>query len=739
MKPTLCAIRAISLNTGASYDAAKRRQTCVLCVQLLKTTILLSIPYISLTGVYLDRPSWETTDSYPIPERDQQESNSGLISITGGSKRASFKSKGNMTLVRKTAMAAFLKENSTSSKKPKYLEKLSRLSSVDSESEHSWRSNSSVGDWDTTTELSTISTEDPRRSRTSFSATSFTGTYSDEQDPSDAPTARAQGVHDFVIPAAPMFLPCQTGVPHPYDAFTPPPFVSIGKSIDPFRTFCHPPVSLEELKFHAVRYFGTRALGRYWIPTALAYTHTFLGTLCITAAYHDTIYERSLDSMQTLALHQEVYHLVSSNMLDLDARVADHNIMAVIQLIISDAIRRDNKSVLNMHEDGIEMMIKQRGGLQKLGVNGRLAATVSWVSLAIAVMDEISPRVPYTEYCVANSTRQYRSTATIPESPIYNPRSKWETIARSKRCTPEAQGLLEDIRTMIDFWLEESNDGPPQQSPQTMLTLYEKITSLSEYPSIHKIRKARILTQHDYKYEAIRIATIIQAEAIMQKVPLSDALPYAMETQVAPESYNTSTTSVPTYDRSPDIVAYEGVTLSSFQTPARSPAISYSHSVNKSVLPSKPSLDVPGPSGSSDFSVERSSVSSVKPPLPIYVDSKSASAPAPSNPDTLLKHLRATIESSNISACWSDMAGVLLWISLVVGAASRKSESKILKKYFCALAMRVSIMLCFEHPEAINSTMLRMCEVIKALDVKKQGSLSSNEGTDKKARTGEVQ
>jgi hypothetical protein len=692
--------------------------------------------------VYLDRPSWETTDSYPIPERDQQESDSGLIFITGGSKRTSFKSKGNMTLVRKKAMAAFLKENSTSKKKPKYLEKLSKLSSVDSESENSWRSNSSVGDWDTTTDLSTVSTEDPRRTTTGFSATSFTGTYSDDQDPSNTPTASAQGVHNFVIPAAPMFLPCQTGVPQPYDAFTPPPLVSIGKSMDPFRTMfqqSHPSVSVEELKFHGARYFGTRALGRYWIPTVLSYPHTFLGTLCVTSAYHDTIHERSLDSVQTIALCQEVIHLVGCNMLEPDARVSDHNIMAIIQLIISDVIRRESKSVLDWHENGMEMMIKQRGGLQKLGVNGHLAATVSWVSLAIAIMDEISPRTLYTEYCVANPTRQYRSTATIPESPIYNPRSKWETIPRSKRCTPEALGLLEDIRTMIDFWLEESNDDRPQRSPQTMLTLYKKITSLSEYPSIYEITKTRILTQHDYKYEAIRIAAIIQAKAIMKKVPLSDALTYAMETQVAPESYSTSTISVPTYDRSADIVAYEAVTLSSFQTPARSPAISHSHSVNKSVLPSKPSLDVPGPSKSSDFSVEKSSVSSVKPPLSDYVYFPSPPASAPSNSDTLLKHLRATIESSNISVCWSDMAGVLLWISLVVGAASRKSESKILKKYFCALAMRVSIMLCFEHPEAINSTMLRMSEVIKALDVKKQGSLSNNAGKDKKGRTVEVQ
>jgi hypothetical protein len=79
------------------------------------------------------------------------------------------------------------------------------------------------------------------------------------------------------------------------------------------------------------------------------------------------------------------------------------------------------------------------------------------------------------------------------------------------------------------------------------------------------------------------------------------------------------------------------------------------------------------------------------------------------------------------------MAGVLLWIGLVVGAASKESESKIHKKYFSALTMRAGVMLCFEHPEAINSTMVRMTEVVETLSA---GTSSANneEGKGKKRR-----
>jgi hypothetical protein len=43
------------------------------------------------------------------------------------------------------------------------------------------------------------------------------------------------------------------------------------------------------------------------------------------------------------------------------------------------------------------------------------------------------------------------------------------------------------------------------------------------------------------------------------------------------------------------------------------------------------------------------------------------------------------------------------------------------------------VMLCFEHPEAINSTMVRMSEVVEALGAE-TGSTSNDESKGKKRR-----
>jgi len=61
------------------------------------------------------------------------------------------------------------------------------------------------------------------------------------------------------------------------------------------------------------------------------------------------------------------------------------------------------------------------------------------------------------------------------------------------------------------------------------------------------------------------------------------------------------------------------------------------------------------------------------------------------------------------------MAGVLLWIGLTASTASSKSKDRNLRRYFSALTVRVSLLLCFEHPGALHATLLRMEAINKAL------------------------
>jgi hypothetical protein len=461
-------------------------------------------------------------------------------------------------------------------------------------------------------------------------------------------------------------------------------------------------VNVEALKYKCAKYFGTEGLGKYWIPECLKHPHTFLSTLYMAAAYDDVVYSREVESLETAALRQDVIHFVGGYLTNQEQSVADHNIIAVSQLILGGVISR-TEADLRYHQAGIATMIKQRGGLDNLGVNGELASAVSWANLATAVLREAEPTQMYVEYCKRKEMKDYPTTAVIPESPLYQPHRKYVTIERSAQCNVDAKKLLEDVRTMIEDFV-----GPKSSSRKGTPKFIAHCERITRYPSARQLRGNDLLREEDQKYDAIRIAAKIQARAIIDQVPLSEAFETVQSSETQPAMYSSWRAS-----QSNDSVS------STFEAQHVIPLTDYSESPTfGSYIDSLPKQEyrVPATHRPSDSSTqsERPSPSSLQSSSFEIAPRRQASASFSCRP-SILERLRETLDKTNLSECWSDMAGVLLWIGLVMGAASNKCEDKMLRRYFSATTIRVCVMLCFEHPEAIHSTMLKMTSIVEAL------------------------
>lgn len=556
------------------------------------------------------------------------------------------------------------------------------------------------------------------------------------------------GPQEMVLDAAPVVTPMRTHIILEYDAEKTPLFSSLGKGVDPFKTMfqsSYPRVSVENLKFLCARFFGTRAMGRRWIPTVLSAPHTFLSTLCVASAHYDAILERTVESVETISLRTEIIHLVQQNVVHPDAhcKVDDLNLAALIQLIASEVVGR-KELALDIHEVGLETMISMRGGLNQLGVSGCLASTISWILLESAILRESRPRSIYSDYCRANSTKEYHITVAIPESPIYHPRRQFETLKRSKCCKEGTLELLKEVRAMIEHFLNQTKSA--RRNTEILLTHYKNIT---EYPPVSAFRGPGNLGFDDYKYEAVRITAILQATAIIRRIPLSEALCYAAVTvsAKAPPPYTFSAASqveeAPTSPLSPmnlrndatvnpamDLMNANNLTI----VPPSSECIDASRSSTSSMPASYPSMSsttsYPSVSSVATSHASSGSISTSWPFMPLVPSRSGVSSayspfynpffdfPAENKNDVttdFLTNLKQVICDSNMSDCWQNMGGVFMWIGLTVGAASRNHRNNVLKNWCSALAMRASVILCFEHPEAIHATMLKMGEVIEAL------------------------
>lgn len=654
------------------------------------------------------------------------------------------KSKDKMTIVRKAAMRSYLEQEKD--KKPRAI----RLTTEDSNALRSGFGSQDVAFANTAGQAqldkTRKSSSSSKKSRPAIRPPQRS--HSQHTSSPDIPRATPQRPQERVLDAAPVVIPMRTHIVLDYDAEKTPLFSSLGKGVDPFRTMfqsSYPRVSVENLKFLCARFFGTRAMGRRWIPTVLSAPHTFLSTLCVASAHYDAILERQVESVETISLRTEIIHLVSQNVVHPDARnkVDDFNLTALIQLIASEVIGR-TELALDIHEKGLETMVNMRGGLSQLGVSGCLASTISWILLESAILRENRPRSVFADYCTANSTKIYPTNVAIPESPIYHPRRQFETLKTSGCCKETTLELLTEIRMMTESFLKQTKSA--RRNSENLLNHYRNIM---RYPPISEFRETEVLGPDDYKYEAVRITAILQATAIIRRIPLSEALRYAAITvsRTASLPYTFPTAShfdeAPTSPLSPTNLCRDSISDPAMDpmyasSIAAAPPISEYLDASRSSISSMPvswssiSSTTSYPSVSSVVTSHPStgSISTSWPFVPL-IPSRSGvpSAYSPcdnpffeftaahtTDPTTdLLTDLKKVICDSNMSDCWQNMGGVLVWIGLTIGAASRKHGNNVLKKWFSALAMRASVILCFEHPEAIHATMLKMGEVIEAL------------------------
>ncbi|KAF2276050.1 uncharacterized protein EI97DRAFT_433461 [Westerdykella ornata] len=747
-----------------------------------------------------------TPPSTTTNERKKKADNGGALLFITGTKPADFKARGVMTQVRKQAMDSYLKKE----KRPRKNNPRSGKQSEDDDSQGSTRG--SVGSEEPDVVDAVLASSDAlsvyqgdRKRKPTSSIPSPASSGHGRTTPDSTRIPRIPPVLDMVLSSAPIVQPMRAGIPLPYMQTSPRPFQSIGKPFDPFRTMFqshHPFVSVEELKWHCSRFFGTRAMGLYWIPTLVKSPHAFLSTLCIASTHYDAVHNAQIESLQTTALRQEVIHLIHQNILNPETKVDDYNIIALTQLIASEIIARED-ATLGFHEAGIEAMVRTRGGLNKLGVNGRLAHTLSWVSIESAILREAKPKTMYTDFLTSyhssSQTKSYPPTATLPESPLYVPRGEFTTLERSTRCSARTLDLLKDIRMMLDLFLHETKRS--RQNAQSLRNIYKRITM--QYPTAAMLAKTNVMTAREWTYESLRVAAVVLATAIVRRCPLSEALglvagsegTMAEEGEASKSGPSTSPTTTMKTALRHDSPVTTFSTLPSYTSTAAPPSSfasqpqqnTYTHPSIASTI-STSSSHTSSSSPSTINTATSTTSTSIPPPFPstsiptpshpfFPTTTSPAPPPPPSQPTTHLLALRAALENSNLSDCWGDMAGVLLWISLVMGAAtaapcrrgtslstslstststnaaatasssasSSSSHShptsstttallaqtpsispriptardtkipKDLRKWFAALVMRCSITLCFEHPVGVAGTVGRMGEVVEML------------------------
>ncbi|KEQ73875.1 hypothetical protein M436DRAFT_81298 [Aureobasidium namibiae CBS 147.97] len=427
----------------------------------------------------------------------------------------------------------------------------------------------------------------------------------------------------------------------PYTSLNPP-LAGIGAKLDVFNAtpkFVGENIDVTMLKHNCTTYFASQAMCKRWVPMLFAGRAAFLSTLCISSAYLDMmkmdfkshrLTANSIESVRTLTVREQTVQLISERLSDPETCCSDANIVSVVHLVFGEMIVACDQA-LQWHQDGLHTMVEYRGGLEKLGGNGLLAAMVTIQTFQVSVMREGRPRQQYLDYARYISEPAARDrVSAVPESPLYYPTGLHHTLARTQRCDEETLDLINMIRdlTQAVMDLEDVLDADAPSTtfgPKTERRVYTELEVQALQRKKQKAVDQIVLldARDDSVYEAIRLCALLYATAIHCNMPFS-------------------------------------TTAHSF-------------------------------------------------------------------PGQIVIQIRDHLLRTDLSNCWDSMVGVLYWCTTITGAACNNADDNDIdvlatKKWMVALAIRSSILLIFQHTDAMVRMLRTILVVQKSLRAQEEES-----------------
>ncbi|OJD37597.1 uncharacterized protein BKCO1_600041 [Diplodia corticola] len=459
----------------------------------------------------------------------------------------------------------------------------------------------------------------------------------------------------------------------PFAAFAPPAPSNPFSPHDPFLALPQPSsnIDMPAVKYYCHLYFGTRGMARAWLPQMIQSRESFLSTLAIATSHQDAMAGKPAPTTLTTMVQTEVAHLLHEAFNERWYRIKDTTIMTVVQLLCSELVN-SGPARLVAHERGLRQLVLERGGLDRLGLQGELAGVATAMVYSSAIFREGQPDPLFAEYAASvRSASVYRdpdgdvrqtttpAVVVVPESPLFCPRTRFATLERSRRCDARTLELVGKMKELVDLAeasaLEQGNSngsGSGSGGDSWATEAWSKERGILDYlrtlppaeslplpPTTDVERQAR------WRYEACRLAALLHAESLVDRRPLS-SLPA--------EAVSKSTTT-PASERST------------------------------------------GEPPEAAVSLER-----------------------------LIEAVRRS--DCGFAECWGDMTGLLYWITLVGGAAARggggggggggnddddyddddDAAMRRQRRWLTALNVRCAIVLAFEHQSAVVVSLRRM-------------------------------
>lgn len=124
-------------------------------------------------------------------------------------------------------------------------------------------------------------------------------------------------------------------------------------------------------------------LRRRWFPLAMEEPSTMYAVLLMAASHYCAVSPTSANLIDLLYLKSRALNEINKALRDPKRATTDAVIGAVMKMAAYEAVFGDS-AVFSAHMKGLSLMLKMRGGLGTLGLDGLLERMVVWIDLNAA-------------------------------------------------------------------------------------------------------------------------------------------------------------------------------------------------------------------------------------------------------------------------------------------------------------------------------------------------------------------
>ena len=171
----------------------------------------------------------------------------------------------------------------------------------------------------------------------------------------------------------------------------------------------------------------------------------FQGILVVASA-HLEVLTQELISQESLFYESEIARVVNERLGRGNLALNDSTIVAVTLLAASESIRGNTEKLL-IHVDALEKLVALRGGIEKLGFNGLLQMTISWVDLTTGAMVSSPPRWPHIKCTNTISRELFASMRAALRITTNNPQA--EVVFLTQKDFPTIFNNLKMLSVML--------------------------------------------------------------------------------------------------------------------------------------------------------------------------------------------------------------------------------------------------------------------------------------------------